>query len=114
VLTYVHFYNDETGEYLDHGKILDIEPTVGYVHQRYTKEGYIPWEIVKIEDKGTTFGDNPFIGATVKIHPFVKTHCDHEWKNSNVFLLSSPPKHTRICNKCNKKETFSYGTAKWE
>ena len=115
MLTYVHYYTEE-GTYLDHGKILDVEPHVGYIVERYKIEGYEPWEIVKIEpnDPPTVFNNSPFIKATVKIHPYVKTHCRHEWVISDVVLLSNPPQHLRICNKCNKQEKFNYGKAKWE
>ena len=113
MLTYVHYYTEE-GIYLDHGKILDVEPHIGYIVKQHMTEGYEPWEIVKIEPNGTSFGDNPFIKATVKIHPYVKTHCDHEWNIGGITLTSSPPQHLRTCNKCNKQEKFSYGKAKWE
>jgi len=99
---------------------------IGMVYHKHiyspVRKRYLLWKFRKdIEEvkrkyteSGTVFNGRPFIGATVKIHPFVKTHCDHDWDNSNVLLLTSPPKHTRTCKKCNKREIFSYGTAKWE
>ena len=113
MLTYVHYYTED-GTYLDHGKILDVEPHIGYIVEKHKTEGYEPWEIVKIEPNGTSFGNNPFIKATVKIHPYVKTHCRHEWVNSSVVLLSNPPQFVRKCSKCKKEERFSYGSAKWQ
>ena len=110
MLTYVHYY-DEEGNYLDHGKILDVEPTVGYTVERYCTEGYIPWEILSIQENGKSFGDYPFIKATVKVHPFIKTHCRHEWENSISPQIIT--KFLRKCKKCGLKEEFNYGTAKW-
>jgi hypothetical protein len=110
MLTYVHYYTEE-GIYLDHGKILDIEPYVGYIVERHKIEGYEPWEIIKIESNGTSFGNNPFIKATVKRHPYVKTHCDHVWNTKQHAQII--PKFVRTCTKCNLNEEFTYGTAKW-
>lgn len=113
MLTYVHYYTEQ-GTYLDHGKILDVEPYVGYVVERHRTEGYEPWEIIKIEpnDPPTVFNNSPFIKATVKIHPYVKTHCDHEWINPKPITISQ--QLTRHCSKCKLKQTFNYGLAKWE
>lgn len=111
LLTYVHYYSEE-GVYLDHGKILDLEPYVGYVVKQYKTEGYEPWEIVRIEINGTVFDNRPFIKATVKIHPYIKTHCNHVWVNSISPQIIT--KFERVCEKCNLQQTFSYGKAKWE
>jgi hypothetical protein len=113
MLTYVHYYT-ENGTYLDHGKILDVEPYVGYIVERYKIEGYEPWEIVKIEKNGTVFENRSLIKATVKIHPYVKTHCDHDWDvENNLQLAVGVYGFTRICKKCNKSEKFDYVTARW-
>jgi len=113
LITYVHYYTEE-GIYIDHGKILDVEPHVGYVVKRYKTEGYEPWEIVKIEPNNppTVFNNIPFIKATVKIYPYVKTYCRHEWTNS--ISLQIITKFERICSKCSLKQEFNYGKAKWE
>lgn len=114
MLTYCHMYNiDVEDEYLGVRRILDVEPTVGCIVKQYCTEGYVPWEIMKIVPNGTSFGDNPCIKAWVKIHPYVKTHCNHQWEISPVLLLSNPPQHTRKCNKCNEEQIFNYGTANW-
>lgn len=110
MLTYVH-YLSENGLYLDHGKILDIVPYVGYMVKQYKYEGYENWEILKIEDNGKSFGDNPFIKATVKIHPYIKTHCVHDWEITNSIQIIT--KFIRTCSKCKTQEEFEYGKAKW-
>lgn len=105
MLTYVHWYDLE-GNYLGHGKILDVEPTVGYVHERYQTEGYTPWIIERIVPRGVSFGNAPLIEAHVKVLPYVKTHCDHSWK---TLALTS-----RECVKCNERQKFDYGLAMWK
>lgn len=114
MLTYVHFY-DEQGKYLDHGKILDVEPYVGYVKKRHATEGYIPWEITMIVPDGTSFGDNPRIKATVKVHPYVKTHCNHEWlQDSGIKFSDSKISLHRQCQKCRKTQDYNFGKSMWE
>lgn len=110
MLTYVHYY-DEEGKFLDHGRILDVEPTVGYVVERYCTEGFIPWEIIDIVPNGTVFNNKPLIKATVKIHPFVKTHCDHHWINTTHAQII--PKFLRTCAKCGLYQEYTYGKSTW-
>jgi len=109
-LTYTRVI-DETGENLGLVRILDEEPFIGYMIVRYCKEGYIPWEILNIEDIGTTFGGHKHIKATVKVHPYVKTHCDHIWNTKQSPQIIT--KFVRECKKCALKEEFNYNTAMW-
>ena len=110
LLTYTRVF-DESGNDLGLVRILDVEPTVGYMITRYCTEGHIPWEITSIEENGTAFGKHRSIKATVKVHPYVKTHCDHVWNTKQSPQIIT--KFIRECKKCGLKEEFSYGTAKW-
>lgn len=112
MLTYVHYYS-ENGTYIDHGRILDTEPYVGYIVKKYKTEGYEPWEIVKIENNRVVFEKFASIKATVKIHPYIKTHCDHEWESFETELLSVLPAFLRKCNKCNKEQWYNFGLSNW-
>lgn len=113
VLTYVHYYTEQ-GTYIDHGKILDVEPYVGYIVERHMTEGYEPWEIVKIEKNGAVYENKSLIKATVKIHPYVKTHCNHDWTvQNNLELAMGAAVFNRTCKKCNLFQKFDYGSAKW-
>ena len=89
-----------------------MEPHVGYIVKQYRIEGYEPWEIVKIEYNGTVFENRSLIKATVKIHPYVKTHCDHVWVNSTSLQIITT--FERVCTKCNLQQKFSYEKAKWQ
>jgi hypothetical protein len=124
-VTYINCH-DENGHYLDKTKRLDEDINVGYIIQWSMKEGYENWEVTHIlkeekENVQLQAGNSVeriIVHVKVKKHPYVKTHCDHEWKNSKSSIQTleagSLQSFLRKCNKCSIQEKYNWGTCKWD
>jgi hypothetical protein len=112
MLTYLHLLDiDNPDKSAEVYRLLDRELSVGMIIEKSVTEGYIPYEVISYTHIDKVFGDKDLYQVKIKKHPFVKTHCDHDWEISNSQQIII--KFFRICKKCNTKEEFEYGTAKW-
>ena len=109
MLTYLHLLDiDSPDKPVEVYRLLDRELSVGMILERSVKEGYIPYEVISYTHTEKVFGDTKLYVVKIKKHPFIKTHCDHEWDVININTDFS-----RTCNKCEMKQKFNYGTAQW-
>jgi hypothetical protein len=112
MLTYLHLLDiDNPDKPAEVYRLLDRELSVGMIIEKSVTEGYIPYEVISYTHIDKVFGDKDLYQVKIKKHPFIKTHCDHEWEVTNSVQIIT--KFFRTCKKCNTKEEFEYGTAKW-
>ena len=110
--TYLHLLDiDRPDKPAEVYRLLDRELSVGMIIERSVKEGYIPYEVISYTHTEKVFGDTKLYVVKIKKHPFIKTHCDHEWDVINSLQIIT--KFFRTCKKCSLKEQFTYGTAQW-
>lgn len=116
MLTYLHLVDiDKPNEPKEVYRLLDRELTVGMIIEKSQTEGYIPYEVVSFSHKDKVFGNRDLFEVQIKKHPFVKTHCKHEWYvSSNQFVTRQHLERYRSCTKCNLQQKFNYGLGKWE
>lgn len=113
MLTYLHLVDiDKPNEPYEIYRLLDRELTVGMIIEKSQSEGYVPHEVISYTHKDKVFGDRDLYEVQIKKHPFIKTHCRHEWVNPKPITVAQ---HLiRHCSKCNIQEKFNYGLGKWE
>jgi hypothetical protein len=111
---YAMFYDADTGAHIHHYRSLGIIYKEGDIIEKTVKEGYIPRHIIRVEN--TKWGDGAcYQKLFIRDGEFVKTYCDHEWNvTNNIQLAVGSPGFDRTCIKCQLKESFNYGKAKWE
>mgnify|MGYP006267526069 CR=1 FL=1 len=119
-LSYIHMY-DSSDKDIDRirwfAKNGPIE--VGMIIEKSAQEGYIPYRVISLqplyqfetESAGTVHGYK----AVVQQQPYVKTHCAHDWViDGKSIALGTPFQFYRHCDKCQQKQGYNIGIAKWE